>query len=364
MLRCAVLLPVLAICLAAAPRWELQFFHDNDKSSLVLNDICFTTPKRGVAIGALAEDGHVKPVALVTVDGGATWSFVPTKEVGVSLFFYDETAGWMITESGLWFSDEGGRTWRRISKQRDLVRVYFRSRERGWAIGARKTLIETRDAGKTWTKMPVADQLTSNPVNTTFSSIDFMNEKRGMIVGRSRAPRRDSRLPLWMEPDPGRHPERPALSIFLETKDGGETWSPATSSIFGRISRVRLAEDGRGLALIEFDDFFRYRSEIVRLSLLTGDNAPSLRRERRSITDIALISGGPAFAAGFEPVGAFVRSPVPGRLKILQSQELSVWKEMPVDYRAVATRVRLAAVDPANVWAATDTGMILRLRMD
>jgi hypothetical protein len=34
---------------------------------------------------------------------------------------------------------------------------------------------------------------------------------------------------------------------------------------------------------------------------------------------------------------------------------------MPVDYRAVARRVILAAASPDDVWIATDTGMILKL---
>jgi hypothetical protein len=34
---------------------------------------------------------------------------------------------------------------------------------------------------------------------------------------------------------------------------------------------------------------------------------------------------------------------------------------MQVDYRAVARRVILATAGPDHVWAATDTGMILKL---
>ena len=34
---------------------------------------------------------------------------------------------------------------------------------------------------------------------------------------------------------------------------------------------------------------------------------------------------------------------------------------MEVDYRAVAHRAILAAPDAANLWVATDTGMILQL---
>jgi hypothetical protein len=43
------------------------------------------------------------------------------------------------------------------------------------------------------------------------------------------------------------------------------------------------------------------------------------------------------------------------------SGSLETWIDMDVDYRAVATRASIAAVDPRNVWVATDTGMILKL---
>jgi hypothetical protein len=48
-------------------------------------------------------------------------------------------------------------------------------------------------------------------------------------------------------------------------------------------------------------------------------------------------------------------------MKILQSADLESWSEMPVDYRAVARRVWLASPNADNVWAATDTGFILKL---
>ena len=46
---------------------------------------------------------------------------------------------------------------------------------------------------------------------------------------------------------------------------------------------------------------------------------------------------------------------------MLTSTDLKEWNEMEVDYRAVATSLVLAGPDPSHVWAATDTGMILRL---
>ncbi|MCL6508106.1 MAG: hypothetical protein K6T59_13900, partial [Bryobacteraceae bacterium] len=68
-----------------------------------------------------------------------------------------------------------------------------------------------------------------------------------------------------------------------------------------------------------------------------------------------------AYLAAVEPAGKLRRSPVPGRLHILRSDDLTTWSEMPVDYRAVARRAVLAAAGRKDIWVATDTGMILRL---
>jgi hypothetical protein len=48
----------------------------------------------------------------------------------------------------------------------------------------------------------------------------------------------------------------------------------------------------------------------------------------------------------------------------MHSKDLKAWTNMDVDYRAVARRVVVAAHDQANVWLATDTGMILKLTRD
>jgi hypothetical protein len=73
------------------------------------------------------------------------------------------------------------------------------------------------------------------------------------------------------------------------------------------------------------------------------------------------MTDGSAYAAGFQPSGLIAYSPVPEPVKILHSNNLTTWTDMPVDYRAVARRVILAAVDATHVWVATDTGMILKL---
>ena len=62
-----------------------------------------------------------------------------------------------------------------------------------------------------------------------------------------------------------------------------------------------------------------------------------------------------------EPPGKLNSAPIPGKVKFITSTGFKGWTEMEVDYKAEAGRVKLAGPDPDHLWAATDTGMILRL---
>jgi hypothetical protein len=70
---------------------------------------------------------------------------------------------------------------------------------------------------------------------------------------------------------------------------------------------------------------------------------------------------GQGMIAAVEPAGQMASVPVPGKVRILSSTNLSDWQEMKVNYRAVAGSVILAGPDREHMWAATDTGMILHL---
>jgi hypothetical protein len=144
----------------------------------------------------------------------------------------------------------------------------------------------------------------------------------------------------------------------METSDGGETWTTNKVSLFGRISRIRFGPSGSGLGLIEFDDYFDFPSELFKLGRNAEEPGRIFRRKDFAITDISV--GNVAYAAGFEPTGSVFRSPIPGKVRITRSNNLTDWIEVEVDYRAVATRVMLARAG-SQLWAATDTGMILKL---
>lgn len=354
----------LAGLACAGERWRIQYLYDEDHSALTLNDIQFPSPQRGVAAGYLTEKGRLRPAALLTSDGGQHWTMTRPPDVALSLFFLNETLGWMVGPHGLYQTQEAGRSWKKIGSPPGILRVHFLDEKRGWAVGLRKGVYATGDGGQSWTRVAAGDEPKTAPGHTTYAWITFADQRHGLIAGWSRPPRRDERrrLPEWMDPQSAEWRRQwPTLSILIDTRDAGATWKPSLTSMFGQITRVRLASDGRGLGLIEFAETFEWPSEVFRLDWRTGDSQRVFRQADRAVTDIALPVEGPAYLAAVEPQGLKVRLPVPGKLKVLRSFDLAKWEEMEVDYRAFAGRAVLAVAAPLDIWLATDTGMILKL---
>jgi len=361
-LRLTLLGGLLCGCGWNAEQWRLQYFLDQDETSLALHDLRFPTPERGVAVGDLVESRRSRPVALLTSDGGAHWSTVELPESARSLFFLSERLGWMATASGVWRSGDGGHNWKRLARLRGLLRMHFLDERRGYAVGAEKAVYETQDGGQSWTPLRAAAEPKSSPEFTVFGCLDFWGDKIGLIAGSSRPPRPErQRLPDWMEPDRARQRrELPSLTILLETRDGGQNWRSSQTSLFGVVSQIKMSSRG-GLALVRFLEWFDWPCEVLLLDWATGRSSRAFRQTDRDITDVAILPDGVAYLAGYEPAGRLPHSPVPGKLKILKSSDWTNWQEMQVDYRAVARRVVLAAAGPGQLWAATDTGMILKL---
>jgi len=342
----------------------MQYLYDEETSSLALNDIKFFSARRGMAVGVLTGRKEEKPVALLTSDGGAHWSPTPLKEAGVTLFFLNDSLGWMVTAKGLWVTNEAGRNWRKFrNTPKGMFRVWFLNEKRGFAVGTQKSLWETKDGGEQWTPVAAAAQPETAPANTWYTWLFFTDPNNGIVSGWSEPPKKDADpLPDWMEPDKAvRNVETPHLSITMQTRDAGRKWSVDTTSMFGRVTRIRFGPFGMGLALIEFAHSFAWPSEVYRINSYNGESERAYRDKNRAITDAWVGPSGGGYLAGIEVPGELHSASLPGKVKILRSADLNRWTEMAVDYRAVASRVTLALVDDNNVWAATDTGMILKL---
>lgn len=355
-LACAMLAPAAE----ETGRWQMRYFHDEDKTSLTLNDIEFASPRRGVAVGFERDrdDDDVRPMSLVTSDGGETWTRVPLKEVGVALFFLNESLGWMATDRGIWVTEEAGRSWRKLKGLKGVRDLYFADAQRGWAVGTPKAVWETVDGGKNWKAVPAAKEPTAREEYSSYEMIGFADGQRGAILGGFTAPSR--RLaPTWADPAEVRR-ERPSLAIMLDTVDGGKTWKGSTAPLLGRIVSARYGPGGLRLLALRFVDAFDWPSEVY-LGLKGGKLDRVYREKNRAITDSLIPSADRAFLAGYEVPGRLSSAPIPGKVRIVESRDFRNWREMPVDYRAVANRVILTGNEGNGYWAATNTGMILKL---
>jgi len=353
---------LFALPALAEEHWEIQYRYRQADSTLTINDLTFPDETHGIACGYTTdrkEKDH--PLVLLTSDGGVNWTEAVVKETCLSLFFLGDSTGWMVTDTGLWTTEEAGRSWvKSKTAPANLLRVWFLDHEHGFAAGRQKHVFETKDAGVTWTSLQVATDAPGDPVYTTYGDIAFSGNK-GIISGWNIPPRRGG--PDWMEPARAEADKQvPHVSILLQTKTGGETWTGSNVSLFGQITRMSLSPQNVGLGLVEFKDQFDYPSEVYRIDTVNGKNELAFRAKDRAITDIRLFPNSPrGLLAGYETSGPVYRSPIPGKLHILTSDDLDTWTEMPVDYRAVARSALLTGPDDKHVWIATDTGMILKL---
>src|ERR1035438_432359 len=103
----------------AQPKWTLQYFYDQNNKELRIADLAFPSATRGIGVGEIVDRDGRRPqyTAIVTSDAGTHWSLVPLKEFPRSIFFLNETAGWLVTDEAIWFTDEAGRSWKRLSEQ-------------------------------------------------------------------------------------------------------------------------------------------------------------------------------------------------------------------------------------------------------
>jgi hypothetical protein len=175
-----------------------------------------------------------------------------------------------------------------------------------------------------------------------------------------------SLFPPWMEPERvAKRREWPNLMLMAETRDGGETWKVSSASIFGQVSRIVVDPAGFAVVLLRFGDTFEVPAEVGQIDFKTGKLLPVYRDKQHAVTDVAYLANRSIVAAGTEPSG--LRSlQLPGRVVIREAKirdvtQVGVFEEQAVDYRAVARQVKLAAGPKGQLWATTDTGMILRL---
>ncbi|MEO8596120.1 MAG: hypothetical protein ABI759_22565 [Candidatus Solibacter sp.] len=363
---CALGLLSLGAASAQPAKWRLQYSYDQIKTELQIRDLAMPSAKRGIAIGTIQDDrgGSRKNVAVVTSDGGEHWEITKVDEQPETLFFLNDTLGWMVTEKGLWHTEEAGKEWKKLPKPPvPVVRVFFVDENTGWAACLKKTVLVTHDGGHKWETVKASQELPGSVDRSAYTWISFATRDYGIVLGFNQpVPRWGSPFPAWMDPEDAlTRRDAPHLAYTLVTRDQGKTWKGGSTSLFGQITRARFIEKGPGLGLIEMGRASSFPSEVYELDWHTGKNQTVFRDKRYYITDVWLTPSGTYYLAGVEVVGQ-VRSIAPGPVKVFKSTDRRTWSQMPVDYRAVAQRATLSGVGEDDLWLATDNGMILKLK--
>jgi photosystem II stability/assembly factor-like uncharacterized protein len=118
-----------------------------------------------------------------TDDGGLNWSSIKSKrpeEVFNSIFFVDQSNGWIAGRSGrLAKTSDGGQTWTRmvyIKPEFVMRSVFFFDRSRGWAVGDNGAILYTPDGGDTWINAGA-------PLPAQLTGAQFLNPRAGWVIG-------------------------------------------------------------------------------------------------------------------------------------------------------------------------------------
>ncbi len=352
-----------ALLPAQEQRWKIQYFYDKEKTSLTINDFAFPSAKYGIAVGYVAEGKHEEPMSVITSDGGVHWQLLPLKETPISLFFLDDSMGWMVTTKGLWRTSEAGRNWTKLPRvPGEILRVCFSTPKDGIAVGVKKLVLMTHDGGATWAPVEAAADEPGDPLYSAYVWAEFANPKMALAIGTNNPPRRFAPLfPDWLDPQATlRMRDVPHLSYTLATNDGGKTWRAGNGSLLGQTTRFRLAPDGNGIGLVEYSELSNIPSEVYQIDWHTGRSVSVYKDSKVGISDIWMEPDGTTYLAGIEEPGR-VRDIIPSKVVVYTSRDYRTWLSMPVDYRATALRTMLAIPDGQHQWLATDNGMILKL---
>ena len=190
-----------------------------------INDIYFVGKDTGFVLAGGSIFG--------SEDGGHSWreahKFTAAEFDGAtpelySLRFNGKKRGWVvgstsrgdeIVNSILAITRDGGANWSilRAQTQQELIHIDFVDEKRGWIVGANGAILHTSDAGESWTKQ-------KSDTTVTLFHVDFRNERQGYAVG-----------------------ER---GTILRTDDGGQTWSRVESPAQGTLLSVQFVSEDEG----------------------------------------------------------------------------------------------------------------------
>ena len=315
-----VLLIVVALCSAAvsSPQsgWVSTRVSSGGKD---LNAVYFSDSKRGWVGG---DAGYLA----YTDDGGVSWI---ERRLGIAraindVYFVSKDSGFVLVGNSIFETSDGGHSWREAhsfspedfeNATPELYSLRFNGKKRGWVVGSASRedivvssiLAITRDGGVTWQALHV-------PTNRELIHIDFVDDKRGWIVG--------------------------ADGAILHTEDAGETWVKQSSGTEATLYHVDFRNQKQGWVVGERGTILRTEDSGLTWTIV---ESPA----RATLLSVQFINEDEGWIVGRG--GVILRSGDRGRTWVEQES---------------GTKENLYAlfVDKKNGWAVGSEGLILRYK--
>jgi photosystem II stability/assembly factor-like uncharacterized protein len=98
--------------------------------------------------------GYKSGFVLRSDDRGRAWKVAGRRIDGFpnALFFFNAKRG-VLLDGGIYLTEDSGNTWRMVWNGGALLQsVFFVNDKLGWAVGDLRTILHTKDGGKTWVK--------------------------------------------------------------------------------------------------------------------------------------------------------------------------------------------------------------------
>ena len=288
----------------------------------------------------------------------------------------------MTASDGLWKSTDIGRSFKKISTRR-FAWVDFLDSQHGFAVGSdarqigfvqsetvmiplsatmprgspvertpeetrvpTQQLMETMDGGVKWKVHPVSKEVKG----AYFRTIEFAGQSgvvMGMIYRRVALPSAASTS---------------AVTVIAETGDGGRAWKVSHLNLPGQTRIYRAAPGGGGYALVWPGEGMArelYRIEAGQTGATRVFADPSLFANGLAVRGDASVW----LATVVRRPGVAI-TPAGTEVKMLYSANGSDFKEIAVRPKVTANGVVITSAPGGTMWAATDTGIILKLEED
>ncbi len=273
-----------------------------------------------------------------STDGGKTWTERPTEASAAitDVVFRSKDSGFLVTGGSIFATDDSGYNWNEKSRLKakdfagaspEAYSVCFSTGDKAWLVGALSRndrvvdglLMSSDDAGATWKRQ-------KSPVAAELMHADFIDEKRGWIVG--------------------------AEGAVARTLNGGRSWVVLDSGTNAMLYRVYFRDVDHGWAV-------GARGTVLR-TVNRGNTWTSVAPAAEPASKGAKKTGAPAPA--YLNIG-FVREEgwIVGRSgAVLRSDDGgATWMFEPPKTRKNLTGL---VVRSEGVWAVGADGTFLRLR--